>query len=124
MTYHTRFVLLSLLLVPVMAGCATVYSRQDRIRTGEERLKISFESEAASSWFHRGMDQARLHKGTVADRTVLAVPFITLYRRESVLSDNAFFNDQVRRCDVNGDLKITEAEARVYFCPELTIPRL
>jgi len=104
------------LLMPALAGCMTLYHKRDVARAGEERLSVNFESEAAATWFQSRL-ALRNRDREASKQTLFAVPFVTLYHRETVLADNAFFNDQVRACDTNGDGKITEAEARVYACP-------
>jgi hypothetical protein len=93
-----------------LSGCLTVFSKTEVIRSEEQRPAVQFESSKAASVFYEELDR-RSH--TVGG-SYFGIPFITLYAKETVVSDNAFFADQVRECDTNHDGLITELEARIY----------
>jgi hypothetical protein len=47
-------------------------------------------------------------------RSFFGIPFIIGASSHSVLSENAYFNAQVKRADLNDDGTISDAEARAY----------
>ncbi len=109
---HRLLPLSAICLGILLAGC-TIYQSTEIARPSEERLKVKFENETASRLFNSMLsDRMILRKNNVAHNVSLAG--ITFYRDEQKLSDNAFWNDEVRRCDTDGDLLITEQEARTY----------
>jgi hypothetical protein len=93
-----------------LTGCLTVFSKTEVIRSEEPRPAVQFESPKAASVFYEELDRRSRSVG----EAFFGIPFITLYKKDTVLSDNAFFGDQVRECDSNHDGLITELEARIY----------
>jgi hypothetical protein len=109
---RSRLGLLVLGLAAVGAGpgCITLYSKTETVRAEEQRVAVQFESAQAAKLFNEELER----RENCVGKEYLGVPFVTLYRRERVLSKNAFFNDQVRICDCNQDHLVTENEALVY----------
>ncbi len=93
-----------------LPGCITLFSQTDVIRGDETRRAVRYESPKAASAFHRGMAKQEARVGG----TYFGVPFVTVYNRDKVLSENARFNEAVARCDTDQDGHITEAESVIY----------
>jgi hypothetical protein len=100
----------ALLCATGLTGCLTVFSKTEVIRSDEHRPSVQFESAKTAAVFYDEMDR----RSRVVGGACLGVPFITIYAKETVVSENAFFGDQVRECDTNHDGLITELEARIY----------
>ncbi len=97
----------SLLFVP---GCLTLYSKTEVVRGEEPRRPISFENAQAAEVFQKAMKEKSPCMGGID----ISIPFITLYSKERQLSDSAFFNECVYRCDTNQDGIITVSEAEIF----------
>lgn len=95
----------------MVSGCVTFYKKSETIRPAEERMAVEFESEEAARQFHQGMKK---HDRNRENRTYVGVPFVTFFSKTSVLSENAFYNEQLKICDTNRDGFISEAEASIY----------
>ena len=95
-------------------GCITLYSKKEEIGEREERLTINFESEDAAQLFNTTAAR-RLKKPAPTDKSYVGIPFVTLYSKTTVLSENARYNDEIRRCDSDRDGIITDAEAKAYW---------
>jgi hypothetical protein len=117
---------LGLVLLPLLLalpGCITIFSKTEVLRGDEQRAPIRFESAKAATEF-QGQLQVRQQNNQVSYSHV-SVPFITLFERTRTLSDSAFFNEQVHRCDTDQNGLITEQEALVYAgkdCPQEAPP--
>jgi hypothetical protein len=109
---HTRLLaaglaVASLSLIP---GCLTLYSKTEVVRGEEPRRPISFENAQAAEVFQKAMKDKSPCMGGID----ISIPFITLYSKDRQLSDSAFFNECVLRCDTNQDGIITLAEAQIF----------
>ena len=100
--------------VMASAGCVTLYEKHEEIAKGEERMKVDFESEHAAQLFNSCVAKKLTNKPE-KNTSRLAVPFVTFYSKTTVHSENARYNEEVLKCDSNGDGSITEAEARTYW---------
>lgn len=109
--------LLKVLCVPALAvltaGCISFYHKTEQVRSDEERMKIEFESETAGKLFHDKADAA-IRKRNPEGSTQFGVPFVSFYSKTRVVSKNAAYNDELRKCDTNKDGMITDVEARIY----------
>jgi len=94
----------------LMPGCLTLYSKTEVVRGEEPRRPISFENSEAAEVFQKAMKEKSPSMGGID----ISIPFITLYSKERQLSDAAFFNECVIRCDTNQDGLITLAEAQIF----------
>ncbi|MEI6076999.1 MAG: hypothetical protein WCS94_15570 [Verrucomicrobiota bacterium] len=79
-----------------------------------ERIKVSFENDAAGRMFYEALSKAAGANRRSESKTQISIPIILDHKERTVDGDNLLFNDAVRRCDSNGDGKITELEARIY----------
>jgi hypothetical protein len=94
----------------VVQGCLTLYSKTEVVRGEEPRRPISFENAQAAETFQKAMRDKSPSLGGID----ISIPFVTLYSKERQLSDSAFFNLCVMRCDTNQDGTITQAEAEIF----------
>jgi len=104
---------LPVLILPLLGGCLISHSQKRVIREGEVRQPIRFESEETALLFNEmaTSDEARKSEGSSAS---FGIPFLVGLSRSSVPSHNAFYNDQVSKCDVNGDGLISDCEAEEF----------
>ena len=91
-------------------GCLTLYSKTEVVRGEEPRRPISFENAQAAETFQKAMRDKSPSLGGID----ISIPFVTLYSKERQLSDSAFFNLCVMRCDTNQDGMITQTEAEIF----------
>ena len=91
-------------------GCLVNHSQKRIIREHEERIPVRFESLGAAESFNEIANSEDMRK-TLGSSASFGVPFLIGLSRESVPSQNAFYNDQVSRCDINGDGLISDQEA-------------
>ena len=105
------FLLLALALL-FCPGCLVVHCKKEYLRRDEPVKKIEFESEEAGRLFHKQRKRNRCR--TQAGHKALIIPFIVVYNKETELSSNACYNDEIDKCDSNGDAMITLSEARIY----------
>lgn len=94
----------------LLPGCITLFSKTEVVRSGESRRPVKFESQEAADKFHTGLKS--LDRG--AGGAYVGVPFVTLYNKDSKLSEAAIWNDAVSRCDTDQDGVITLVEATVF----------
>jgi len=110
-------VFLNLLLVPpavLMAGCLVV-THQDRvIREDEPRVAVEFESHDGMVQFYRTVSRRSDNGARERGRTSFNIPFIVSANTRKVLARSAFFNDQVRIADINGDGTLSDTEVWAY----------
>jgi len=97
----------SLSMIP---GFLTLYSKTEVVRGEEPRRPVSFENAEAAEAFQQAMKNKSPSMGGMD----VSIPFITLYSKDRQLSDSAFFNLCVMRCDTNQDGIITVAEAKIF----------
>jgi hypothetical protein len=110
MPNHRAWLVVAACLSLCAGGCLTIYSKTEVIRGDEARRPIRFESALAAHHFNTHMED----QSAQLAHSHLSLPFVTFYSRQQVLSDNAFFNDQVGKCDTDQDGVISLEEAKVY----------
>src|SRR5688572_33406370 len=78
-----------------------------------ERLKVEFENDTAGKLFYETLSkQPRSNRSE--SKTDISIPIVFEHKHQVIEGTNVAFNDAVRRCDTNGDGKITELEAKIY----------
>ncbi len=92
------------------SGCLLNHSQKRVIREHAERTPVQFESLNAAESFNKIANSEDLRK-SLGSSASFGVPFLIGLSRESVPSQNAFYNDQVIRCDINSDGLISDQEA-------------
>ena len=115
--------------VPLL-GCMSLthYERTEVIRGGEPRQAVAFESPQVAERFTSVVRQ-RWHDEASRVKTESAgILFLCCYSKSTALAESAFYNDQVRACDLNCDGVITEAEACFYeqhgeALPQISVKR-
>ena len=101
------------LLLSCTSGCLFVQHKTRVVRDKEALRPVQFESDQACSVFEAGVHELQANKQST-DADVLAIPFVCVYSRTNVLSDNAIYNDQESASDTDGDNTITLQEALDY----------
>ncbi len=91
-------------------GCLLNHSQKRVIRENEQRIPVQFESLKSADSFNKVANNEEIRK-SLGSSASFGVPFLIGLSRESVPSQNAFYNDQVTRCDINCDGFITDQEA-------------
>ena len=99
------------LLGAVGLGCI---SHQETVRRDEQRLPISFETDAAARTFYGAVEKIRASSTPTESKTELHIPVILSHKITTVNGPHQVFNESVRRADTNQDGKITEKEARIF----------
>lgn len=79
-----------------------------------ERMKVEFENDTAGRLFYEALYKSSARNNRSESKTELSLPIIFEHKVRTVDGDNLLFNSAVRRCDSNGDGKITEQEARIF----------
>ena len=105
---------LSLVIVAGFVGNGCISTERTTYRDAE-RTKVSFENEAAGRMFYEGLSKAEGRVKRSESTTEVSLPIVFEHKQHTVDGDNLLFNAAVRRCDSNGDGKITELEARIYL---------
>lgn len=94
-----------------LTGCIT---HKSVVYQDVERVKISFESDAAARLFYESLSK---NSGTLPhseSTTTLSIPIVFENEQKTVTGPNTKFNEAVAECDLNKDGIITEQEARVF----------
>ena len=102
------------LLTLVAASLTACISSKETIYRETERVKVEFENDAAARIFYEAFTKSPESHQRNEKTTTFTIPVIIHAQRTEKDSENAAFNAAVRRCDTNGDGKITEQEARIY----------
>lgn len=92
-------------------GCI---SHQETIRRDEERLPISFETDAAARTFYEAVEKIRIASTPTESKTEFHIPVILSHKITTVNGPHQVFNEAVRRADTDKNGKITEQEARIF----------
>lgn len=112
MTFQKIFpVAAGVLLGSVGLGCI---SHQETVRRDEQRLPISFETDAAARAFYEAVEKIRASSTPTESKTEFHIPVILSHKINTVNGPHQVFNESVRRADTNQDGKITEREARIF----------
>jgi hypothetical protein len=75
---------------------------------------VQFESPQARQAFEARVADLRDQGDKPHKERLFAVPFLLFWSHEESLSENAWYNDQLKVCDANHDGRITLQEAWVY----------
>ena len=105
---------LSLLVVTFVASNGCISTERTTYRDAEH-LKVSFENEAAGRMFYEALSKSGGNAKRSESTTEISLPIIFEHKQHTVDGDNLVFNAAVRRCDSNGDGRITEQEAQLYL---------
>jgi len=92
-------------------GCI---STEETVYREEDRLKVEFENDAAGRLFYEALSQTRGSGNRRESKTEVSIPVVFSHKHRVTDGENIVFNRAVRRCDTNGDGRITELEARIF----------
>jgi hypothetical protein len=106
-TNHIALTSLGLL----FAGCV---SHKSVTYKDVERVKITFESDAAARLFYETLSKNSGDQKHSESTTTFSIPIIFENEQKTVTGPNTKFNEAVADCDSNKDGVITEQEARIY----------
>jgi hypothetical protein len=99
-----------MVILAVNSGC--ISSEKTTYRDAE-RAKVEFENDTAGRLFYETLSESS-GRNRSESNTEISIPVIFDHKQHTVDGDNLLFNSAVRRCDTNGDGKITELEARIF----------
>jgi len=102
---------LALALAALTTGCI---STEKTVYRDPERAKVEFENDTAGRLFYEALSKMESHHGRSESKTEVHIPVIFEHTKRVVEGENWSFNGAVRRCDTNGDGRITELEARIF----------
>jgi hypothetical protein len=106
------FLFCSLLLALIVSGGCI--SNETTNYRDPDRVKISFENEAAGKLFYDTLAKLKSQSVRSESKTEICIPIVFDHKSRTVDGDNILFNSAVRDCDTNGDGVITELEARIF----------
>lgn len=98
-------------LAAAFTGCI---STKETVYRETERIKVEFENDAAARIFYEAFTKSPAARQLNEKTTTFNIPVLIHAQRTEKDSENTAFNTAVRRCDTNGDGKITEQEARIF----------
>jgi hypothetical protein len=101
----------ALALAALNTGCI---STEQTVYHDQERVKIEFENDTAGRLFYEALSKQQSHDGRTESKTQVSIPIVFDHKRRVVDGESIGFNQAVRRCDTNGDSRITELEARIF----------
>lgn len=104
-------------LAPLLVAAASLtacISSKETVYRETERVKVEFESDTAARLFYEAFTKSPEARQRNEKTTTFNIPVLIHTQRTEKDSENTAFNSAVRRCDTNGDGKITEQEARIY----------
>lgn len=102
---------LALAFATLNTGCI---STDETVYRDQERIKVEFENDTAGRLFYEALSQTRGSHARSESKTEVSIPVVFEHKHRVVDGENVAFNQAVRRCDTNGDARITELEARIF----------
>ena len=102
---------LALALAALNTGCI---STEQTVYQDQERVKIEFENDTAGRLFYEALSKQQSRRGRSESKTEVSIPVVFDHKRRVVEGESVAFNQAVRRCDTNGDGRISELEARIF----------
>jgi len=97
-----------------LSGCL-IYSHDEKVLEPEaERLTVRFENDEALETFQNAVSKRYRHGDGEAGSSRFWLPFLVSVSETEVLSENAYYNRQVEKADVEKDGVISQAEAEIY----------
>jgi hypothetical protein len=99
-------------LAVALAASGGCISSQKTTYRDTERMKVEFENDTAGRLFYETLSNSGHNRNE--SNTKIEIPIVFEHKQHTVDGENFLFNFAVRRCDSNGDGKITETEARIF----------
>ena len=111
MTYRPLLLpVLVLAAAPLSAGCLCIAEKERVVRANEPRVIVDFESEEGLIAFQSSVISRDTLRSRRQGSSDVLIPFLLNVETSSVLSDTAYYNDQVAMADVNRDGVLSDAE--------------
>ena len=104
-------------LAAVAGGCLINAEGERVVRNNEARRTVQFESDTGLEQFQQTVRMRGSWASRYQGESSFGIPFIIGVEQRRVISENAFYNDQVSAADVNGDGVLSDAEVRAYSGP-------
>lgn len=98
----------------VAGGCLIMSSNEKIVGVDDPRVPVDFESDDGFVTFHQAVRRHDTESARRLGESDIAIPFILASSTERQLSDNAYFNRQVKSADVNDDGVLSDLEVRAY----------
>ena len=95
-------------------GCLASSQRATVVDADAQRIAVSFETPEAQTVFVAAVNDRYRRGDGELDRTSWGIPLLYASNDTTMLSENAFFNRQVARADLDRNRVISELEAREY----------
>jgi hypothetical protein len=109
-----KIVLSTCALAFVLAAGNGCISTEKTTYRDAERMKVEFENDTAGRLFYETLNKHSGAGSRSESKTAVSIPIVFEHKQRTVDGENLLFNSAVRRCDTNGDGKITEQEARIF----------
>ena len=106
-----RMSALALAVAALNTGCI---STEQTVYQDQERVKVEFENDTAGRLIYEALSKQQSQRGRSESKTEVSIPVVFDHKRRVVEGESVAFNRAVRRCDTNGDGRITELEARIF----------
>ena len=116
---HTRLTYILVIVVLFCNGCNSPRQGQEILKVGhktEEVLDVSFESVKGFELFINGSTKELKRSGLIAsDQKQFETPTVMVWSQTNIESQNSVINDELKKCDADGNLIITDEEAKAYY---------
>lgn len=105
---------LAVIAAALLSGCLVSTSSTQVAEPEAERAAVAFESDRALAVFQDQVHALYADGDAELSKSSWGVPLLYGSSERTVLSENAHYNQQIARADVDADGVITEAEAATY----------
>ena len=101
------------LVLGFLPGCLFNSKSDTIVEPDAPRQAVTFESDAGMHRFHDAV-QRRYHSEKVESSSEFAIPFLLDVESRRITSENAYWNAQVKKADIDQNGIISDAESHTY----------